>query len=172
MENKFSLDSIKNKKYFYRPLIIILLFDILGFVFIIFYKKMDLQTSMIVFLGIILFSLVFYLIPLMLLFTNHTKNNKDFQLSIIENDENNIFKFTNKNDRITFSESDVKKIVLHLTPPVYDDRTRWFFWDDYFYTKIITNENELKISCLLCDDFSKYISKEKIIKEKTFFPLL
>jgi len=145
---------------------------ILG-VFIVLTSIIAFTTSLNVFFKIIqivvLWILVLYLIPLLILYFNYSKVNKNNVFifdkeSIIFNDG------VNKNN---FKLEDIECIELNLSIPLYNKRYRLFFWDEYFYALLkLKNGKKLYITCLLCDELEKFIPKHLFKRKERIFPLI
>ena len=172
MNLKYSVDSKSKKKYFYKPLLIIISIDILAFLFFLYVKKMTTEESILVLLGILAFSLILYIAPLFAFYFNYFFTNKNCQLVITANSLGNIFSYKSGTINIEIKESDIKQVVFYLPPPVYEKRAHWLFWDKYFYSKIILENQEIVVTCLLCDDFNKYIPQNKKVLKKVPFPFV
>lgn len=124
-----------------------------------------------IFLGTYFGQSFLFLIPLLIFFYNYLRKDRDTKLTIEGNGRD--FIYQNKNTKISFTENDIKKVIFHLSPPLYDKRSTWLYWDDYFYSEIITNKGVFKVGCLVVNNLEKYIIKEdKIERRKVYFPLI
>ncbi len=138
-----------------------------------FIYKLPFEVMVKIFLGIFLLTFLFYLLPLILLYLNYLKYNRKSKLVINENEEKSLVTFSFQDSETTFSSSEIKKIKIHLSFPLYNKRMRWFFWDELFYYEIILNTNKtIFISCLLCDDLSKHFLSTKIERKKRIMPFI
>jgi len=98
------------------------------------------------------------------------KKDKETILTIENKGES--FIYQNEGCKVTFTGKDIKKVILHLSPPLYEKRFTWLYWDDYFYSEIFTEKETFKISCLVIDNIEEYIPEGKLERRKDFFPLI
>ncbi len=166
----YSIDYQKKRKYFYRFLIIIFLVDF-GIALIIGNKdQLDDNKLLSLLIGLLGFTFVFYLFPLIIIYFNYLNRNKNYVLTVV-NDSKMIY--TDKRNRKEFLISDVKCLEMHLSKTVFENRMRWFFWDELFYYKVLLKKGDiLIISCLLSDNIHQYFSKSQIKKVKRLFPII
>jgi len=123
-----------------------------------------------IFLGTYIGQSFLFLIPLSIFFYNYLNKDRDTILIIEDNGQR--FIYQNKNIKILFVEKDIEKVIFHLSPPLYDKRSTWLHWDDYFYSEIITNKGVFKIGCLVISNLEDYIKQDKIERRKVYFPLI
>ncbi|SDY05643.1 hypothetical protein SAMN05444411_1168 [Lutibacter oricola] len=168
----YKIDFDRKRKYFYNFLIYMFLIGIS--LPIIFYLIFDLSISVTIkmCLSFFLFTSVFYLIPLIVLFKNYTKHNKHFELIIEENEKYLINrKNTNLKSKINLPDSEIKIINSNLSYSLFDNRIRLLFWDELFYNELILKNNErIYISCLLCDELIEHFPNVKNNRIKRIFP--
>ncbi|WP_159090843.1 hypothetical protein [Aquimarina aquimarini] len=117
----------------------------------------------------LLWGVVGYLLPLLVLFFNYKKENNKTILEVI----NNKFTYKKKNKTIEFSFSDIEKVVLNLSFPLYHRDIRLFFWDEYYYAEIkLKNGKSIIITCLLCDEIETLIPKNLIERRRRIFQVI
>ncbi len=166
----FKITKKDKIKYLLKPLIIIF---ILCFIFALIMKQYH-SYGLIMFLK--LFSGTFagqsflFLIPLLTFYFNYFKKDKNTLLTIENNGKN--FNYQSCGMKISFNENDIKKVIFHLSPPLFDKRATRLFWDDYFYSEIYTTKGIFKLSCLVINNLEEYINEEKIERKKVYFPLI
>ncbi len=167
MSYTYSINFERKRKYFYNFLLMALFIDFLIVCLIAFTYNLSLNISMKVFFILFLLTLIFYIIPLVFLYINYMRYNKDSRLMI----ENSLMKFSSKRREIDFSITDVAYISIHMSVTLFEKRIRWFFWDELFYYKIhLENGSPILISCFLCDDLLKHFPNVEIQRKKQFFP--
>ena len=166
----FKITKNDKLKYFIRPLILGFLIDIVLVIIFIFFMQADLVMFFKLVFGLVIGQSILFNLPLSIFYFNYLRKNKDILFGIMDNNEN--FSYQNKEEKITFVENDIKKVILHLSPPLYDKRTTWLYWDDYFYSEIITIKGTFKIGCLVINNLEDYIKDEKVERRKVYFPLI
>ena len=166
----YSLDTRRKRKYFYRFVTIILLVDI-GIVLIVGNNNQLNNFKLInLLIGLLGFTLVFYLLPLIILYFNYLNTNKKDVLIVGEDSK---IVYTNENQKKEFLISDVKSLEIHLSKTAYEKRMRWFFWDELFYHKLILKGGDsLIVSCLMSDDLHQYFSRNQMKRVKRLFPII
>jgi hypothetical protein len=116
-----------------------------------------------------IWSLVVYLIPLLIIFFDYYKSNNNCTFKISEKG----YLYSEKNEIIEFGINEIEKVVFNLSYPLFDKRIRLFFWDEYFYTRIkLKNGKNIFITCLLCDELESIIPTNLIERKKRIFPLI
>lgn len=169
----FSIRLKDQFKYLYTPILGGVLMDILLIVLFIYFKDISIEKSLILFLFLFLFMSILIFIPLIILYFNHSKVNKGRSLELSKKEDENLFQLKNSTEIHSFSEEDIINVNFFLTAPVYRKSTRWLFWDEFFYYIIrLKNGKSITITCLLCENFNQFVSKDKIIKKKVFFPYI
>ena len=164
----YTVDTEKKKRYFYRFFIIILLVDIVIALIAANRNQLDNDKFVVVLFGMLAFTFIFYLGPLLILYINYLNANKRDILVITED-----LKMILINDKSEqeFHLSDVQYLEFHLSKTAYEKRMKWFFWDELFYYRmILKNGNTVIISCLLSDDIHKHFSDTKIRRVMRLFP--
>ncbi len=155
------------KTFLYKPLLLmgiinigILLFFLIG---------SSLNKALIIIQLLLLWGVVGYLAPLLILFFNYQKVNNKATLEIVDNK----FIYRKNKGSISFDISDIDKVILNLSFPLYHRDLRLFFWDEYYYAFIkLKNGEDLVVTCLLCDEIEKLIPKNVIVRKRRFFPLI
>ncbi len=166
----FSITSKDKLKYFIRPLFLGFVLDIILATLFTYYKGADYVMFLKLLLGILIGQSFLFNIPLSVFFYNYLRKDRDTTLTIEGNGES--FYYQNRDVKISFTESDIEKVIFHLSPPLYDKRSTWLYWDDYFYSEIITNEETFKIGCLVINNLEEYIKEDKVERKKVYFPLI
>lgn len=157
----------RSKVYLKRFCIIILLIIIALSSF--FYLTNDFNIFLKILKVLLLWTLIVYLLPLLYLYFTYKKENKFTSLNFFEG---NII-VEDLNSSIKFSVKDISYVELNLSFPLFYNRHRLFFWDEYFYSKIVLfNGDYFYITCLLCDELEKFIPKELMLKKRRIFPLI
>ena len=140
--------------------------------FVLLYIKNIKSLEIIVYvtLGLLLFWIVIFLLPVLALFFNHRKHSKNVDFSV---NSDNSFKYRNGYDKINFYQQDIEKIELWLTPAAYDKRIHWIGFEKYFFTRIYTKQNQtINLSCLICDETEQIFNKDLIVRKKKLFPFM
>ena len=169
---KYKVDFKSKKKYFYNFIkYSFLVIIILSTIFYLFYKP-SFEIFVKVFFSVFLFTSIFYLIPLIVLFRNYLKHNEHLELYIEDNGD---FKLIQKNkltdSKKSLVESDINLINLNLSHTLYDKRMRLLYWDELFYYEIVLKTKEkIYISCLLCDELIEHFPNVKNNRIKRIFP--
>lgn len=167
MEIKCSVDLKKKKKYYYNFLFKYLLINILTLIFLscFFESTHILKVSF----GLFGITSIWFVFPLLILYLNYMKYNKNDELIIRNGIELTLYDRKNKQ---SFRLNDIEVIEIHLPITLYQKRTTWLYWDELFYYNIIfKNGNTYPISCLLCD-FIDDLPKYRFQKIKRFFPII
>jgi hypothetical protein len=116
-----------------------------------------------------IWSLIVYLIPLLILYFNYYKsnNNSTFKINLKN------LSYSEKNEIVEFEINEIDKVVLNLSYPLFEKRYRLFFWDEYFYAEIyLKNGKNIIITCLLFDKIETIIPSNLIKRKKRIFPLI
>lgn len=170
MVESFKIASKDKSKYLFRPLLILCCIGFVICFVIILYKKTNLILGLQILFGALVGQSFLYFIPLFLFYNNYLKKDKHVFFNIGTNGES--FSYQNKYKVVEFKEKDIQKVILHLSPALYDRRSTGLFWDDYFYSEIITTKGIFKVSCLVIDAIEDYIDKDKIERRKEYFPFM
>jgi len=116
---------------------------------------------------------VFFIFPSLILYLNYRKSNKGTELNVMRNEKGiNVFLYRSQNEEISFTEIEILECKAILSPPIYDRRIPFAFWDEYYYYIICLENRKIYITCLICNDLEKYVQENKIIKNKDYFPLI
>ena len=166
----FDITQKDRFKYLYKPLLIILLLCFVFALILKYYYSYDLLMFLKFFLGTYIGQSFLFLIPLIIFFHNYLNKDRGTTLTIEGNGES--FLYQNKDINISFTENDIEKVIFHLSPPLYDKRSTWLYWDDYFYSEIITSKGVFKISCLVINNLEEFVKEEKTERKKVYFPLI
>ena len=166
----FKITKRDKNIYFYKPIILGFLLDIILALGFTYYKDANLIMFLKLLLGILIGQSFLFNIPLLIFFYYYMKKDRSTEFEIENNGEN--FNYQNSKVKISFTENDIKEVVFHLSPPLYDERATWLYWDDYFYSEIITTKGVFKIGCLVINNLIDYINDEKIVRKKVYFPLI
>lgn len=154
--------------FFYRPLIIMVIVSISVFLF--FLINNSINTVLAITQIALLWGVIGYLIPLLILFFNYQKENSKTILVILNGDK---LTYRKKNRFIEFTLSDIDKVVLNLSFPLYHKDIRLFFWDEYYYADIkLKNGENIIITCLLCDEIEQIIPRNLIERKRRIFQLI
>lgn len=128
----------------------------------------DVALSM--FLILILIFGIMFMFPLIYLYVDYKKNDKNLYFDVIKYND---FIYKKEFREIKFSGNDILKCEAFLTYSIYEGRIRWLFWDEYFYYKVsLKNGETLIITCLTFDKLESYLSKNLIHKKKVYFPYI
>lgn len=154
------------KVYLYRSIAFMSVISLVIMFFIsLYYKEISFITIVVLFFWT---SLV-YLMPLLILYFNYKNNNKNSILKIY----NNTITFNNKTNEQSFKIDDINAVELNLSIPLYYNRWRLFYWDEFYYALILLKSGEeLVITCLLCDELERYIPINLIKRRERVFPLI
>lgn len=169
----YTINSKSKFKFFYKPLLGGVLLDLIIVISFYYFKSMSIEKAIKLFLMLFAFMSIFINLPLTILFYSYLKKNKNGKLEIKRENDKNIFTLNNDSNQTIFSEDEISKVKFFVTKPVYKNDVRWVFWDEFFYGVIqLHNNNQYIITCLLSEDFNKYIPTNKIQKEVVFFPII
>ena len=76
-----------------------------------------------------------------------------------------------KPETLEFDFEKILYIEKHVSITNYENRFRWFFWDDFFYYIIVLKSGiEIFVPCILCDNLEEVLSKD-FKKIKRFYPI-
>ncbi len=166
MNNKYS--NLPNSKiYFYRALFFCLIIYIILFIFSLHQTNLNIAIKIMAIVSI--WSLSFYIIPLVFIHFNYYKINRNSILNITQKG----FLLSQRNDSVEFDFNEIKKVVFNLSYPLYDKRFRLFFWDEYFYAQVyLKSGKNIIITCLLFDKLEAIIPSNLIKRKKRIFPYI
>jgi len=170
MKSRTTYKNLPYKKvYLYRFIGLILSIDFILILVLSSVSKTDALFKTIFVL--LVWSLIFYMIPLLVLYFNYSRANKNSVLKL-ENDSI-IFKKAPNAEQVEFKLTDIDYVELNLSLPLYENRWRLFFWDEYYYSYVVLkNGDSLVITCLLFDNLESLLPLNLIKKRKRFFPLV
>ncbi len=177
MIKKIHKIGLVNKIGFYfilRPLLLILIIDVSVVYLISMVHSLDKEKAYIVILGTIIFTAIFYLFPLLILILNYIIKNNKHQLVFNYNSNNELIEihYKKRGRKLSFKPNDIKVIESNLSITGYENRYKWFFWDEYFYQKLILNTGvEIFIPCILFDNFNEVVANKKHKKIRRSFPI-
>lgn len=154
------------KVYLYRPLLLMGGITILILIIGLFKTG---EISLVALLILMLFSIIFFLVPILILYFNYKKFNKDMALHIA----NHHMTVETSSRKSTFEPKDIDYVEFNLSFSLYTNRWRLFFWDEYYYALIkLKNGEMLVITCLLCDELVHLLPTELVKKRRRIFPLV
>lgn len=166
----FKINKKSKSKYFYKPLQIIFLLSFFFALISKIYYSYGILMFLKIFMGTFFLQSFLFLIPLSVFYLNYLRKDKSTVLAIENNGES--FIYHNNDSKISFKQCDIEKVILHLSPPLYDRRGTWLYWDNYFFSEIITAKGSFIISCLVINSIEEYIDKDKVFRNKVYFPLI
>ena len=171
---RHKIDFKSKREYFYNFVISYFLINIILTTIFYFFHNASFLIFIKVLLSVFLFTSIFYLIPLIVIFRNYMKYNEHLELIIEDSDSYSVNLKNNLTETLTpLMESDIKLINSNLSYTLYDNRLRWFYWDELFYYELVLKTNErIFISCLLCDDIFEHIPNVKNQRIKRIFPII
>ena len=167
MKNKVYKNLPYKRTFFLRAILIILIIELIAIFSLVYTNPLDISFK--IMRVMLLFTISVYLTPLLILYFNYYNYNKSTALEISNNVI--IYKSALKNRMFTFNE--VAYIEFNLSYPLYENRWRLFFWDEYYYALIKLKSGEkFIITCLLCDELKEMIPASLIRKRRRVFPLV
>lgn len=114
---------------------------------------------------------ILFIFPLLLLYFNHRFYSKSIVFTYDEAESNLTYHSSKK--EFTFTIDDIEKVELYLTPNAYKKFIDWQYFGKYHYSKIyIKNNEEINISCLVCDEIESIIPENLIKKKKKYIPII
>ncbi len=160
--------NLPNRKiYLLRFILIISIIASAIILFLLFTTTTHVFTTSV--LVLLIWTLIFYLIPLLILYFNYKKVNKDSVLII--RDES--ISLEDKSTQETFTVNEIEFIELNMSIPLYNKRIRLFFWDEYYYALIkLKNGKILFVTCLLCDKLEEFLPEELFLRKERMFPII
>lgn len=158
MVSKYRINLLNGRGFYFilRPLLLIFVINTLLLYFI--NKAYELPQGKLedLSLGLFLFTSFFYLLPHLILVINYGFGAKGGVLTAYENGID--FNYTSNSKDIPFSIDEILSIEVHLSVTGYEQRFKWFFWDELFYYKVILKGGaELFIPCVVCDKLEDMI---------------
>lgn len=157
-------------RYFYKIVLITFIVHILTALAIIFFKKdLELFSIILIFVSVVLAWLLFFMLPLCILYFNHRK----FSKSVIFEIDGEDYSYKTKTNTINFNKEDILKIELWLSPPSYDKRIDFLYFGKYHFVTINTIKNQsIDISCIVFDKTESIFPEELIERKKKLFPTM
>lgn len=153
--------------YIFKPIIIGFLINICIFVYYTF--KAGYGASIFAIEILLIFQSIFYFIPFIIISINYFLYSKKNELKY--NKDKFILKRLGKTT--FFSIEDIEKVEYNCSYSLYYKRPRFFFWDEFFYYKIILNSGKkIIITCLNVNNLEGVVPEKNIIRKKSFLPLI
>lgn len=166
VENKIYKNLPNKKIYLYRSILFMILISMLIPLFGILKSR---EISLVALVVMLIWTSALYLMPMLVLYFNYRKFNKDVVLKT----KNASIVFEDKLKKRMFTFNEVAYIEFNLSYPLYENRWRLFFWDEYYYALIKLKSGEkFIITCLLCDELKEMIPASLIRKRRRVFPLV
>jgi hypothetical protein len=148
-------------------LLFLLIFVPIGVHYMMIFKGGDYSNDIRILIGQIF--LLVYILPMVLLHLNYYFENKGDYL-FYDKAQGAFIYGKNKTETI-FDLSDVESITCSKSKTLAEDRSPFFPWDIYNYTKIqLKNGDKLKLSSLLVYELDKEVRFTEIKIKKTFYP--
>ncbi|PTX60220.1 hypothetical protein C8N46_107227 [Kordia periserrulae] len=155
-----------------RPILFITLIDF-GVIFCVkMYYDMTVDQIKVVVFGLLLLSFIFYLLPLIILLLNYFIKNKGASIKIIYSN-NSVCRaeYSRAGKKVEFNTAEINKIECNFSVTSFENRMKFFFWDEYFYYVIILKDNSrVFIPCILCDQIEEIFTSIKFIRIRRYFP--
>ncbi|WOC41059.1 hypothetical protein [Polaribacter sp. HL-MS24] len=165
--NKIYKNLPYKKIYLFRFLFIMLSIATGLTIYLVYTTPLDILYKVLYVL--ITWTLVGYLGPMLILYFNYRSYNKNTIFQISSNAI--IYEDALKKREFTFEE--IAYIEFNLSYPLYDNRWRLFFWDEYYYAVIkLKNRERLIVTCLLFNELKQRIPVSLIRKRRRVFPLV
>lgn len=162
MKKFIGLSNIKY--YLYRSLIYIGLIIIFVSLFIGYDESIN-RILELLFLGCLWLTAV-SILPLLLLFFNYSKENKNSSLVV----DNGLFEFSKNKQQTKFISSNIDEVEVNISMTLFYNKQTFFLWDEYYYYVIkLKDGRNITITCLLCNDLENYIPSELFKKKKRAF---
>lgn len=169
MIREFTFDNKGRYKYLYSILLKLSL-TCLALIFAYsYFNDLSLQDILLPSLAVTGFILVMNVLPLLILFFNHRKNSVGIKL--VFDGINSQYQLHEKRGITTIPTIDVTSVNKVVSPPSYDNRIDWLLFGSYHYWHVKTKDQNIKISCLICDD-ENIFQKSKISLSKKAIPLM
>ena len=166
-KNKIYKNLPYKKIYLFRFLFIMLSIATGLTIYLVYTTPLDILYKVLYVL--IAWTLVGYLGPMLILYFNYRSYNKNTVFQISSNAI--IYEDALKKRKFTFEE--IAYIEFNLSYPLYENRWRLFFWDEYYYALVKLKDGEKYIiTCLLCDELKEIIPIDLIKKRRRVFPLV
>ena len=167
MKNKVYKNLPYKRTFFLRAILIILIIELIAIFSLVYTNPLDISFK--IMRVMLLFTISVYLTPLLILYFNYYNYNKSTALEI----SNNVIIYKSALKKRMFTFNEVAYIEFNLSYPLYENRWRLFFWDEYYYALIKLKSGEkFIITCLLCDELKEMIPASLIRKRRRVFPLV
>ena len=166
----YEIETKKRFEYLYKPILLVLISNVMVSIFLYYFNDQNLSAALEIFLVIFLFCFIFVGIPLLILYFNYSKN--DSKTTLVVEDFGETFIYKNALIKHHFRKQEIEKVIFYLTPPLFENRTTWMYWDALFYFEIITKKKSFKVTCLVINNFEEYIDEDKIERNRILFPLI
>ena len=164
----YEYHNLPNRKIYLSRALFLCFGIYIGFLILSLYEN-ELNITFKVMGVVVIWSLMVYLIPLLILYFNYYISNKESSFIVGPKS----LSYSEKNEIIEFGINEIEKVVLNLSYPLYEKRYRLFFWDEYFYSEIfLKNGEKIIITCLLFDKIETIIPSNLIIRKKRIFPFI
>lgn len=170
MNKNFGMKKEILWKYFLKNTLLTFSLHFFGGVAFLEYKGIkDKNLILVVMVAIITGWLVFFQLPLTVLYLNHKKHSRTVRFEINDID----FVYSNKNESISFKQEDIRKIILSLSPTAYSNRIDFLYFGHFNFTTIyLKNGTLIKLSCLVFDKTIEYFEASLITKQSLIFPIM
>ncbi|TXK78897.1 hypothetical protein [Mesonia sp. K4-1] len=170
MEERYKITKLSVWRYFYKIVVITFFAHILTAFAIIFFRKIiELNSIILILLAVTSAWLLFFMLPLCILYFNHRKFSKSVVFEINDKD----YSYKTKTDVINFNEEDIINIKLWLSPPSYDKRIDFLYFGKYHFATINTKQNKsFNLSCLVFDKIESVFAEKLIERKKKLFPIM
>jgi hypothetical protein len=164
--------SIELKKenidyYFTKPLTLSFIINLGFLVFIFYFSDYDFSKTLKTFAIILVVQSILYYIPLVLFYYNYRNKSKGKKFQILDNYR---FCYIKNGEKRYFTNSEIEKVVYHLSIPLKINNPIILSWHDYYFIKIFTQKQNYIITCLMIeDDIDGFFDKSKVEKKGFHF---
>ena len=140
------------------------------FLILLFKGFFDFFTTILFFLGCHLFVFIFISLPLIVLYLNYKKYNRNWAVKIDLPNQKIQIVDSIKNEELQVKFEEIKKIYKVVS---YNKSAIHFGYMDFFYYELVLKSNErLIITCLVNEDLDKYIHQDKFKLVSKFSPYI
>lgn len=165
-KNKIYKNLPYKKIYLYRFVVLMILISLLIPLFGLLKSG---TISLFATLAMLIWTISFYLLPMLILYFNYRSYNKYTILQI----SNNGITYKDGLQKRAFPFEEIEYVEFNLSYPLYENRWRLAFWDEYYYALVKLKDGEKYIiTCLLCDELKEIIPIDLIKKRRRVFPLV
>lgn len=170
---KINLFNALGRYFIVRPIVLIFIIEILIVFSIKWYYNISQDKFWNLFIGSFSFTFIFYLGPLLILIFNYILKNKRASLKIhFDKDIPDKIEYLSRGRNIHFKVEDIQNIEWNMSITSYENRYKWFFWDEYFYYKIILKDgSQIFVPCILCDSIDEIFENNNLKKIKRYYPI-